>query len=113
MYEEQPYSLKAMTSSDNNSNLMSNKPELRLLYTFSSIPNRNNSFVYHKTEKWFAYISNNLIVIENFQQEQNRSQRILSHSQDKLAALKISSNLFEFPTQAPVRWIVPASKSLV
>ena len=91
MYEDQPYTLKPLNSSENDNNFISNKPELRLLYTFSSVPNRNNSFVYHKTEKWFAYISHNLIVIENFQQEQNRSQRILSHSQDKLSALKISS----------------------
>ena len=92
MYEDQPYTLKPLNSSENDNNFISNKPELRLLYTFSSVPNRNNSFVYHKIEKWFAYISHNLIVIENFQQEQNRSQRILSHSQDKLSALKISSN---------------------
>ena len=64
------------------------KSNIVFKYAFTSL----SSFVYHKGEKWFAYTSNNLIVIEDFSIESNRTQTFLKNSDDELTSLKMSSN---------------------
>lgn len=63
--------------------------KLSHLYSFASI---TNNIVYHKTEKWFAYSSFSLIIIENFAEETHRMQKILTHSHNKIISLKLSQN---------------------
>jgi hypothetical protein len=55
-------------------------------------PTRPSSICFHKKEKWVAYLNNNLIIIENFQDERNRNQKILSDSKVGLDVIKISEN---------------------
>ena len=64
------------------------KSNIVFKYAFTSL----SSFVYHKGEKWFAYTSNYLIVIEDFSIETHRTQTFLKNSYDELTSLKISSN---------------------
>ena len=63
-----------------------------LCYIFNTLNGNKNSFCYHKIEKWFAYITSNLIIIENFSIEKNRPQQILNDSQFDLKTIKISQN---------------------
>ena len=65
---------------------------MSLCYIFNSVKSNKNSFCYHKTEKWFAYITSNLIIIENFSIEKNRPQEILKDSEYELETIKISQN---------------------
>ncbi len=69
-----------------------NKTNLKLLYILPGLNENNFSFCYHKTEKWFAYINKNLIIIENFSIECNRPQKILNESLYDLSSIKISNN---------------------
>jgi len=52
----------------------------------------NNSICYHKVQKWFAYIFDNKIVIEDFHDDKYRNQLFLEDSKYKLSAIKLSSN---------------------
>ena len=63
-----------------------------LCYIFNTLNGNKNSFCYHKIEKWFAYITSNLIIIENFSIEKNRPQQILNDSKYDLKTIKISQN---------------------
>lgn len=62
---------------------------------------RTSSICFHKKEKWVAYLNQNLIIIENFQDDRNRNQKILSDSKVGLDVIKISENgkiLFAYST---------------
>jgi len=63
----------------------------------------NKSICYHKLQKWFAYIFDNKIIIEDFGDEEFRKQIFLEDSKYKLSGLKLSPNnnyLIAFSTNA-------------
>lgn len=52
----------------------------------------NKNICYHKTQKWFAYIFDSKIILEDFSIEENRRQIFLDDSKYRLSAVKISAN---------------------
>jgi hypothetical protein len=52
----------------------------------------NHNFCFHKIHKWFAYIFNNKIIIEDFSNEDFRKQIFFDESKYKLSAVKTSPN---------------------
>lgn len=63
----------------------------------------NKSFCFHKMQKWFAFIFDNKVIIEDFGAECDRKQIFLEDSKYKLSAVKLSPNnnfLMAFSTNA-------------
>ena len=83
-----------------NENFKNDLFEVNLNYTLgiNTYYNKEDNFLgiqsiaFHKTEKWIAYLNKNLIIIENFQNENNRDQHILNDSKYILDVIKISEN---------------------
>ena len=47
---------------------------------------------FHKDQKWVAFLNKNLVIIENFENDSNRTQKILKDSKSYLNTVKISEN---------------------
>lgn len=74
---------------------------IKLSYLFG-INSNSDAICFHKKEKWVGYLNKNLILIENFQNEENRTQHILDDSKVDLDTLKLSENgkiLFAYSKQ--------------
>ena len=54
--------------------------------------NINNCFCFHEIEKFFIYITKNLIIIEDFSIEKNRTQKLIKDSEFELQGIKLSFN---------------------
>ena len=54
--------------------------------------NFNKIICYHKIQKWFAFIYDNKVIIEDFSEDENRKQTFLEDSKYKLTCIKISTN---------------------
>jgi len=69
----------------------SNSFEVKLKYSLGVNTNSNAGICYHKQHRWVAYVNKNLVILEEFENEQ-KSQICLSNSEDYLESLKISEN---------------------
>ena len=54
--------------------------------------NISNCFCFHEIEKFFIYITKNLIIIEDFSIEKNRTQKLIKDSEFELQGIKLSFN---------------------
>lgn len=65
---------------------------LKLHYTMGINTNSIGSMCFHKESKWVAYLNKNLVIIENFEKDFDRDQRILKDSINSLNSIKVSEN---------------------
>jgi hypothetical protein len=65
---------------------------LQLNYTMGINTNSVGSMCFHKDAKWVAYLNRNLVIIESFEKEADREQKILKDSNNLLSTVKISEN---------------------
>ena len=65
---------------------------IELNYCLGVIKNLKNCFCFHSTEKFFIYISKNIIIIEDFSIEKNRTQKLITDSEYELQGIKLSPN---------------------
>ena len=80
---------------NNNKDLMLNpRSSIDLNYCLGVIPNNNKHCIcFHPSEKFFVYISKNLIIIEDFSIEKNRTQKLITDSEYELQGIKLSFNI--------------------
>ena len=78
----------------NNKDLMLNpRSSIDLNYCLGVIPNNiKHCICFHPNEKFFVYISKNLIIIEDFSIEKNRTQKLITDSEYELQGIKLSYN---------------------
>ena len=76
---------------DNNIIKMSSS-NIELNYCVGIISKIKYSFCFHSKEKFFIYISKNIIILEDFSIEKRRKQKILTDSKYELQGIKLSSN---------------------
>ena len=79
---------------NNNKDLMLNpRSSIDLNYCLGVIPNNiKHCICFHPNEKFFVYISKNLIIIEDFSIEKNRTQKLITDSEYELQGIKLSYN---------------------
>ena len=79
---------------NNNKDLMLNpRSSIDLNYCLGVIPNNiKHCICFHPNEKFFVYISKNLIIIEDFSIEKNRTQKLITDSEYELQGIKLSFN---------------------
>ena len=64
-----------------------------LIYCLGIISNNiKNCFCFNTNEKFFIYISKNLIIVEDFSIEKNRAQKLITDSEYELQGIKLSYN---------------------
>ena len=84
---------KVNNNINNNNNIINEKSsKIELNYCLGIIKNYNNCFCFHPVEKFFMYISKNIIVVEDFSIEKNRTQKLITDSEYELQGIKLSSN---------------------
>ena len=80
-------------SNKNENNIINEKSsKIELNYCLGVIKNLKNCFCFHPIEKFFIYISKNIIIVEDFSIEKNRGQKLLTDSEYELEGIKLSSN---------------------
>ena len=85
--------INANKNNDNNNNIINEKSsKIELNYCLGIIKNFQNCFCFHPIEKFFIYISKNIIIVEDFSIEKNRSQKLITDSEYILQGIKLSSN---------------------
>ena len=65
---------------------------MELKYTLGINTKSFGSMCFHKEAKWVAFLNKNLVIIEKFEKESNRDQKILNDSKSYLSTVKISEN---------------------
>ena len=89
-YSNQAFS---KTINNNDKNIINEKSsKIELNYCLGIIKNLKNCFCFHPIEKFFIYISKNIIIVEDFSIEKNRSQKLITDSEYELQGIKLSSN---------------------
>ena len=86
------YTNKIINQNDNNNIINEKSSNIELIYCLGIISNLKNCFCFHPIEKFFIYISKNLIIIEDFSIEKNRKQKIIKDSEYELQGIKLSFN---------------------
>ena len=77
----------------NNNNIINEKSsKIELNYCLGIIKNYKNCFCFHPVEKFFMYISKNIIIVEDFSIEKNRTQKLITDSEYELQGIKLSPN---------------------
>ena len=77
----------------NNNNVVNEKSsKIELNYCLGIIKNYQNCFCFHPVEKFFMYISKNIIIVEDFSIEKNRTQKLITDSEYELQGIKLSPN---------------------
>ena len=79
---------------NNNNNMINPKSSnIDLNYCFGVLSNNiKNIFCFHWTEKFFIYLSKNIIIVEDFSIEKNRTQKLITDSEYELEGIKLSFN---------------------
>ena len=78
---------------ENNNNIINSKSSnIELNYCLGVISNLKNCFCFHPTEKFFIYISKNIIILEDFSIEKNRTQKLITDSEYELQGIRLSYN---------------------
>ena len=84
-YSNQTYPKNINNQNENNNNIMNVKSsKIELNYCLGIIKNLKNCFTFHPIEKFFIYISKNIIIIEDFSIEKNRTQKLITDSEYEL-----------------------------
>jgi len=92
-YSNQTYPKNINNQNENNNNIMNVKSsKIELNYCLGIIKNLKNCFTFHPIEKFFIYISKNIVIIEDFSIEKNRTQKLITDSEYELQGVKLSSN---------------------
>ena len=92
-YTNQTYSKNNGINNKNDNNIINEKSsKIELNYCLGIIKNLKNCFCFHPIEKFFIYISKNIIIVEDFSIEKNRSQKLITDSEFELQGIKLSSN---------------------
>ena len=91
------YNLNNVTNSNNNQKKFlkeNGSSKIDLIYCLGILNSNSlkNSFCFNYTEKFFIYLSKNIIVIEDFSIEKNRTQKLLTDSIYELQGVKLSLN---------------------
>ena len=68
------------------------KFDLEFKYVLGINTKSISSMCFHKDQKWVAFLNKNLVIIENFENDSNRTQKILKDSKSYLNTVKISEN---------------------
>lgn len=95
---EQYYESKLVSNNQYNHEDLDNddnkyhKFTLELKYTLGINTNSKGSICFHKEAKWVAYLNKNLVILETFEKESNRNQKILKDSLSYLSYVKLSEN---------------------
>ena len=85
--------IKQNNNNDNNNIINPKTSNIDLNYCFGVISNNiKNCFCFNSSEKFFIYISKNIIVIEDFSIEKNRTQKLITDSEYELQGIKLSFN---------------------
>ena len=81
-------------NNNNDNNIINQKTSnIDLNYCFGVISNNiKNCFCFNSSEKFFIYISKNIIIIEDFSIEKNRTQKLITDSEYELEGIKLSFN---------------------
>ena len=90
-YTNQTYS-KNLNKNENDNIINSKSSKIELNYCLGIIKNFKNCFCFHYTEKFFIYISKNIIIVEDFSIDKNRTQKLITDSEYELQGIKLSSN---------------------
>ena len=77
---------------NNNDAIKIKSSNIELNYCAGIISKIKYSFCFHSKEKFFIYISKNIIILEDFSIEKKRKQKILTDSEFELQGIKLSAN---------------------
>ena len=91
-YTNQTYIKNNDRNKVDNNIINSTNSKIELNYCLGVIKNLKNSFCFHPIQKFFIYISKNIIIIEDFSIENNREQKLITDSEYELEGIKLSSN---------------------
>ena len=87
------YTNQIMQQNNNKDNMLNPRSSIDLNYCLGVIPNNiKHCICFHPNEKFFVYISKNLIIIEDFSIEKNRTQKLITDSEYELQGIKLSYN---------------------
>ena len=83
-----------VNENNNNDNIINSKSSnIDLNYCFGVLSNNiKNIFCFHWSEKFFIYLSKNVIIVEDFSIEKNRTQKLITDSEYELEGIKLSYN---------------------
>ena len=86
--------IKQKNINENNNNIINPKcSNIDLIYCFGVVSNNiKNCFCFHSIEKFFIYITKNVIIIEDFSIEKNRTQKLITDCEYELQGIKLSYN---------------------
>ena len=86
------YTNQIIKENNNNNIINSKSSNIELNYCLGVISNLKNCFCFHPTEKFFIYISKNIIILEDFSIEKNRTQKLITDSEYELQGIRLSYN---------------------
>ena len=79
-------------NNNNNEAIKIRSSNIELNYCVGIISKMKYCFCFHSKEKFFIYISKNIIILEDFSIEKKRKQKILTDSEFELQGIKLSAN---------------------
>ena len=79
-------------NNNNNEAIKIRLSNIELNYCVGIISKMKYCFCFHSKEKFFIYISKNIIILEDFSIEKKRKQKILTDSEFELQGIKLSAN---------------------